>query len=511
MAQHYDVAVIGGQVAGVIAAALLAKRGRRVLLLDHGENATTYTRRGFLLPLAPGILPQLENSPAMHRVHDELGLAPVIRTEARLLSPSFQAILPRHRFDIASDPEALVAEIAKEFPREAPAASAFFTRLLAADDEMSAFLRDSSPLAPRTAWQWWRSRSLHARTPFLAQPFAASSWLAGLDADHPLRAALLSPLHFFGHLALETPSTLLAVRLLARYYRGVVTLADRHGGLRAFLLRAARQAGVEIRMGAVAKVVHPDGRTLRQLEIEDDKQLVTADYFVASTLGPFHELLAPSPRQARLAIEEQSVRAAGSLLVLNLVVDRDVIPCGLAESAFVLNGRCSPRGEAPPDPPLLILRQPAARADAGRKSGGTDDPNHEVLSVVFPVRTGEIAHSPERLAAIRTQMVRRVGRIVPFLDEYVRDTSLATDTAGWDLETEQGTRRIDPWQVHPFFETAKPPWLGVSARSPRTYFKNLWRCGHDIVPGLGIEGDYIAGLATVDGIVQDAGRRWRRL
>ena len=50
MAQHFDVIVIGGQLAGRIAAGLIARLGRRVLVVDQGESSPTYEDQGWLLP-----------------------------------------------------------------------------------------------------------------------------------------------------------------------------------------------------------------------------------------------------------------------------------------------------------------------------------------------------------------------------------------------------------------------------------------------------------------------------
>jgi phytoene dehydrogenase-like protein len=506
MAQHYDIAVIGAQPSAVIAAALLAKRGRRVILVDHAENATTYGRKGFRLPLLPTLVPQHDSSPPIQRVHEELGLGPELRAATRALSPGFQALLPRHRFDVHADVGALGDELAREFPREAGAVATFLKRLMAADDELTAILRDALPVPARGLGERWRSRGWRGRSAPFAAPFDPATWLVGIDADHPLHDVLLSPHAFFGYVPSDAPSTFHAVRLLARYFRGVVEFTDRLGGLPAFLLRAARQAGVELRQGATAKGVQVKGRRLVQVEVEGERQDLSADYFIAGTLSPFSELLPASAQHPKFLGEEQAVRAAGSLLVMNLLVDRQVIPCGLGHSALLLNGRRRTREDAPVDPPVLLQRFAAVSNDGGLLRVAEDQ---EVLSVACPVRTADLEHSPDRLAAMRLQLTARVGRVVPFLLDYVRDASIPVDTGSWDLESD-GARRVDPWRLHPLYEMARTPMLGVAARSPRTYFKNLWHCGHDVVPGLGLEGDYVAGLATAEGILKDAGSRWAR-
>ncbi len=512
MTQHYDVAVIGGQLSGLIAAALLGKRGRRVVLIDHGENTTFYRRGGLRLPLVPTLIPAVDSSPVMQKVHDELGVGPELRSASRPLAPSFQAVLPHHRLDLFGDRQQLVAELGQEFPELSEPAARLFDRLFALDEQLSTFLAQTPPCAPANALERLRCRGLLRRTAAYDAPFEAEALFDGIPADHPLREILLGPLAFFAHLYPDAPSTLHAVRLVARYFHGTISFTDRLGGLRAQLWQAAETAGVERRRGAVVKAVRLHGGRLHAVELDGQKTETTADFFIANTFGPFHDLLPPHRLQARYGLGHRRAQPSGSLLVVNLVVNREVIPRGMAEAVFLLNGRRKPRGEAGVDPPLLVRRYPARRGEVGKVHDGTalDDPTREVLSCAFPVQVADVAHAPERLAALRQQALERVGRLVPFLRSHLRDTSLPTDTAGWELDSAAPPQRIDPWRLHPIFEPPERPWWGVACRAQATPFANLVHCGQDVLPGLGLEGEYLSGSAAAELLARRAGKAWRR-
>jgi phytoene dehydrogenase-like protein len=510
--QHFDVAVIGEQISGLIAGALLAKRGRRVLLLDHGENASHYRRKGLRLPLVPTLVPTLDSAPAVQKVHDELGLGPDLRMSSEPLDPVFQAIMPRNRIDVRAEREALLDELRLEFPDLVEPVRRFFERLFALDAEITALIRETPPLPPSGLAGRLRARGALARVAHLGAPFESHDLMAGIPKDHPLRDMLLGPMAFFGYLAPEAPSTLHAVRLIARYYRGVVDLSDSVGGLNATLARAAEQAGVVIRRGAVVRDIGQNGKRLVDIGILDEKDRVTADYFIANTLAPFQELLPASKAKVRYTGDSQAIRPTGSLLVVNLVVDRDVIPRGMGRALFLLNGRRTPRGDENVDPPLLVRRYPAQRGEPGpvRGAESIDDSEHEILSVACPVRTADVARSPEGLAGIKTQMLQRLGRVVPFLRSFLVDTSLPIETTTWDVEGKDVVRRLDPWTLHPIFEPAERPLLGVAARGLRTPFANLVHCGRDVVPGLGLEGEYVTGLGAAEAVQKIAGRDWKQ-
>ncbi|MBC7793189.1 MAG: hypothetical protein H7Z43_05750 [Clostridia bacterium] len=268
-------------------------------------------------------------------------------------------------------------------------------------------------------------------------------------------------------------------------------------------VKAAEDAGVEVRRGALVRNIEPNGAKLGRLDLVDERHGFTADYFIDNATSPFEDLLPQGKHQAKLAAERAVMKPIGSLLTLNMLVKRDVVPKGMAENVFLLNGR-SRREDEPADPPLFLRRYPAQKLEGVRR---IDDPTHVIFSVACPVKISEISRSPARVQALKAQMTARVGRLVPFLADFIVDTSLASDTSSWDAEAD--TRTIDPWSLHPIYEPAERPILGIVARREKRYFKNLVRCGRDVIPGLGLEGEYIAALAAVDEVTDLAGGSWK--
>jgi len=98
MAERYDAIVVGAGIGGATCAALLARRGLRVLVLDKnsvpGGKAMTVSKRGFRYELWP-----IVGGPAIgsqfSRVLDELGLA----SEVEILAPREKSVLLYRRAD----------------------------------------------------------------------------------------------------------------------------------------------------------------------------------------------------------------------------------------------------------------------------------------------------------------------------------------------------------------------------------------------------------------------------
>ena len=506
MSEHYDVAVIGMQPAGLVAAGILARAGRRVVLVDHGEQGQTYQHRGWRLPLAPAVLPERLEGPQVKRVHEVLGLTQELRTRAVSLTPAFQLITPRHRVDIAAEREAQLAELAREFPAQVEVTRRFFVDLDVLDSEAGTLLGRRLPLVSRGAWSRICSRLMTGRERLLGAAFQERASVAALDEQDLLRTLLLGPLAFVGHLDDRAPSTLHAARLLAPLFHGVMEVRDDPGGLTALLLTAAERAGVEVRRQTIVRELSTRGRRLTTLILEGGAAPVTADYFLGNAAEPLAELLSARSRPRAFLLEEQRAQPTGSLFVVNIVAKQEVIPRGMAKIAFVVNGRRSGREGDPADDLLLVRRYNAVRVGSGGEL--TTSPEHVVLCAATPVRTAEVAHTPTRVARLRTQVLEQLERVVPFLEQLTVDVSVVSDTASWDVDSNGGARRVDPWRLHPRFEGVTPPRLGVGIRPLRTYFKNLVHCGRDVLPGLGLEGEYATGWSAAQLLGKLAGKAW---
>jgi 2-polyprenyl-6-methoxyphenol hydroxylase-like FAD-dependent oxidoreductase len=88
--QHFDVAVLGRSAAGLAAAALLAQRGYRTVVLGHGQRPCTYHFRDVALRRRAFLIPTVA-SPALQHIVGELGQAQVLRRKLVALDPMFQS------------------------------------------------------------------------------------------------------------------------------------------------------------------------------------------------------------------------------------------------------------------------------------------------------------------------------------------------------------------------------------------------------------------------------------
>ncbi|MFP2899604.1 NAD(P)-binding protein [Corallococcus sp. 4LFB] len=102
----YDVIVLGSQVGGALAAALLAKRNHRVLLVEHDGMGPGYEHDGFVLPYAPFVAPPLKAMPAVEEALNELGLSTAIGRALRPTPRSSSSCCPGTGWTCSGTPPA---------------------------------------------------------------------------------------------------------------------------------------------------------------------------------------------------------------------------------------------------------------------------------------------------------------------------------------------------------------------------------------------------------------------
>jgi phytoene dehydrogenase-like protein len=126
LADSYDVILIGKSLPGLVASALVARKGHRVLVLDPASSAETvspvFKSDGFIFPKGSLLFLGLHREGLYEKIFTELGLSlSLLKKEGSVFVrpvPPFQLLLPAHRLNFSSKWEEFLEEIRREFPQE---------------------------------------------------------------------------------------------------------------------------------------------------------------------------------------------------------------------------------------------------------------------------------------------------------------------------------------------------------------------------------------------------------
>lgn len=481
----YDVCVIGSQLGGALAGALLARRGYRVLHIDHDGVGPSYSDGGYLLPYAPAVLFGPRQTPAAEAALVELGLHVDV---GRLLEPSapdLQLLLPRHRVDVPRDPQARARELERDWPADAPRLAAALGSLERLFSSANPFLKEIPPLPPEGPGERrLLAKAIRAAAPGSEGHIDEARPFAGLE-DHPFVAALLTSQRFLSYLDGE-PSPFSLNRLLGCALHGTFRMPGGYEGFRELIRRRIAESRGELLGGgesgaAVVEALELDAQKAISVRVADHKDYFVARAFVLATDAPAVRRFLP-PDEARLAPLLDAVKPRRQLLSVNLVVKKGALPPALGTTVVALRdaGGSDDLGNA------VLLQVLPARRDT-RRGPGEVVPDERVVCAAGFVPADARERGPDFLAGVGEQVLAAVADAVPFFERHLVRQSVPALAAAHER---RGSRLLP----HPLYQVAGEQTFGVTGLPYRTPYKNLFFAGREVLPGLGLEGEFHAGV-----------------
>ncbi len=488
----YDVCVIGSQLGGIAAGALLARRGYRVLHVDHDGLGGSYEDGGWLLPYAPAVVPSLRAFPAAGAVLAEVGLSTDLDRQLEPCRPDLQLILPRHRLDLPREASVRLAELEREWPGSGERLEASFAEADQALEASTPFLAGTPPLPPSSLRQRWALSKALRNAPALP----ASAPFARLDG-HPLSDALEAFARFLHYLEGDAPPLGLA-RLLGAAARGTWRLPGGYEGLREILRRRIAESRGEI-LGvdgapAIAESLEVEHGRVASVRVVDSDDVFAANAFISATDAPALRRLIPGGGE-RLAALLDKVRPARQLLTVNLVVKPANLPPPLGEAVLCLGV---------PDPeigPALLVQVLAARR-SGRMGPAAPSGDARVVCAAGFVSARSRDRGNDHVADLAARLKAALDEVLPFLGAQAIHESVP-------LLAAPSERRGSRLMAHPLYDVQLPRTLGVTGLPSRSPVKNLFFAGREVLPGLGIEGEFHAALQAAASVQELLGKKDR--
>jgi phytoene dehydrogenase-like protein len=481
--QTFDVMVIGSQVAGAVAGALLAKRGLRVLAVEHGAGGQGYEEDRWLLPEGPSILPSLRPLHAVARVLDELGLTSDLGRVLVPLQPGLQILAPDARLDLLQPGAARNAELTREFGETGQRFADAIDAFLQAEEHNGSFFDGSLPLPAAGLLDRLRLRRYAVTRLSLTDPMTLLT-----PITHPLARAMKELWRLSNNLveeeSLPEPNVVAnparaALRPLAHALRATFTLPGGAAGLASILRRRIETLGGALVSGEQAIVEELTiSRHLTSMRLVSSPNDYRAKIVVAATdSSALRELIPAAASQGRLNQSFDAVRVRSQLFTLNLVLGPGALPPGLGPAAV-----CLPQGS---QRNLFLQLHPAVR-------DGKPVEGHCVLQISQQVPSQTLTLGDEGMTKLRAELRQSAEEFLPFLDRY-----LLLESAPAMTQRPAGP----PPRVHPRFEIARSRSLGITGLSLRTPQRNLVRANREVLPGLGLEGEFLCGLRAA-GLVE---------
>ena len=499
MSKHYDVVVLGTEVGPLAAAALLARRSWRVLVLGQGARGATYAYDG--VPLARRTSSLLAGaSPAWTRVLVELAQSQTFRRRVVPVAPMLQVLLPRRRFELPPDGIAFGRECDREFPEVRRVIDDLYAELArtnAAAD--TAFERDVV-WPPGGFWERREAARAQGELPHVSVP--GSALLAEFPRGHDYHAVVTTPARFAADLAGELPAFALA-RLHGAWTRGVVRLPGGDDELRDFLLERVKAHGGEVALSDRAASIAHKGGKVTGVHIDGDERATGVQFLVADATRAVLDLAEgfELSRRAQEALPRTAARAR-RFVVTAVVRDRG-LPAVLAHDAFVVPNAGDVVG------PIHVQRWSRRDVDGARPWATLPEGTSALVMEALLD-----AESPLPALQARAAVLGAVERVLPFVERHYLVVDSPHDGAPiWDYRSgkralvdralsRQGGGAVDAEPMVAQVEVTPASAGGLGGEALRAPLTNAFVVGRTTMPALGQEGQLLSAWGVARAITK---------
>lgn len=499
---YYDVVVLGSSLGGLAAGALLAKNGFRVLVLGQDDVGPTYRAGGYQLPRRPfDFLPA--GSPIVRRSLNELALFQQVRRRVVTNDVPFQVCLKETRFDGSTDREVLEREIEREFPEVRRPIEDIHRAVERASAALDAMTERDLVWPPEGFFERREFTRYVARMPFAQRGHDSWDPLAELAEDHPFRHIVQTPARFASCLDPGQLGGLGLARPYASWLAGGVKLDGGHAWLRRQLTERLETYSGELRARDRADRILLRRGSVSGIRLASTGETLGCGFVVANC--ELSRLLRIVPDRSPFEDVFERIgepQARWFRYTLNLLVDSTGIPAGMANDVFYV--RDPDRGRAA-ETMLHIERHPV------------DEDGNVLLCVETLLLRRVVEDSPEFLDTVRERVLASVGELVPFLGDHLVMVDSPHDSRDpLDVRARRSLPVEEPWSRGPdtmeaIFGFPVRGALGVCAMPTRTPIDRLYLCNDQVVPGLGLEGAFLAASTVARLVVRhDRRKDWMR-
>jgi len=481
----YDAIVVGSGVGGLTTAALLARAGRSVLVVERhdrpGGYAHAFRRRGYRFDSAVHLVGGCEPVPfeeggLLHRLLEQLG----VRERCRFtrVDPCYRVEWPGLTLEAPCDLERFVEAHVEQFPAEAKGVRGFVEDCLAIRAEASRAEEDVGP-GPLASPE---------RFPLLLRYRRATlaRVLADRLADPGARAALAALWPYLGLPPSRVSFLYFATMLMSYVADGAYYCRGTFQSLAEALVAALERDGGELVLrGLVRRILVEDGRAAGV--VLENGQRVRAPLVVsnADARQTVEELVGPEHFPARFRRRLAGAAASTSAFVVYAATTLDLTRAELGHETFLYPGpdhEASHAGGLRGAPAWLSLTAPS------RVDPDLAPPGEHLLVLTTLVGTDPATRWSEAKPRLRDALLERAARRLPGLAGALRYAEAATP------RTMERYTRNEAGSIYGFDVT--PAQVGPGRLDNRTPLPGLYLAGHWTRPGGGITGVVRSGMRT---------------
>ena len=485
---YYNVVVVGTDLSGLIAAAILAKKNYRVLVLGYPGQQNQYQAEGIEFIRKPTLFTGFDTSAPIKRVFAELSLSLEMQNRPKPLEPFYQVVMPNRRIDVVDKERVFQRELGREFPGDDDTIRTFY-RLVHEQNKRLSTLLDADYVLPVTGFREVRAWKRLVRETIedgLNDP------LSVFPARHPFRSFAIAPLFFSSGCQIEPYSVNQLVRTVNHMNHGLYSISGGLDGLkRTFVEKVKANCGDYRARGNVDRFVLKRGK-IREVHLRERREVIGCDMVVCNMdVKRFFNLFPEEHQKERFHLSILELQPTHVLYTLNIAVRREAIPEPMGQHVFLVRNPTKPLEGSN----IVLLSVDAAGPQA--------DPAIRTLAVTVRLPMRHLRPTLDNLTAQDDELMYLAEQVVPFLSEHfiTRSSSWVT----YDKRTKKP--HIDTSHLIPIYGRPLENVLDAGPISARTAYKNVVVGGDHLHSGYGFEGAFMGGLNLAQLVTENVNRK----
>jgi phytoene dehydrogenase-like protein len=485
---YYNVVVVGTELSGLIAAAILAKKNYRVLVLGYPGQENEYQVDGMRFVRRPSLFSGFDTSAPIKRVFAELSLSIEMQNRPKPLNPFYQVVMPDRRIDVVDKERIFRRELSREFPGDQDTIRTFY-RVVHEQNKRLSTLLESNFVLPVSGFRdvrAWRKLVRETIEDGLNDP------LSVFPARHPFRSFAVAPLLFSSGCQVAPYSVNQLVRTVNHMSRGLYSIADGLDGLKnMFIEKVKANCGDYRARGNVERFTIRRGR-VREVQLRERREIIGCDMVICNMdVKRFFNLFPEEHQKERYHLSILELQPTHVLYTLNIAVRSRAIPESMGNHVFLVRNPAKPLEG---NNIVLLTVDPA---------GAQPDKDVRTLAITSRLPIRHLRPTLDNLQAQDDELMRLAESVVPFLREH-----FITRASAW-VSTDKRTQKphIDTTHLVPIYGRPTEDTLDASPISPRTAYKNVVVGGDHLHSGLGLEGAFLGGLNAAQLVTESVSRK----
>jgi len=488
-----DCIVVGAGFGGLSAAAVLARRGQDVLLLEGagelGGCAGKFDRGGYRFAVGATLGMGFEPEGTLHDLYGELGLP---LPKLNNLPVIMDVHLPDRSIRYWREKERWYAELARLFPNEQGRMIEFYEEVFRVAELVQQNIA-KRPLLPPVDWQGWRKLfgMIHLDNvkllPFISQSITDRLRKYDLLGHKPFYHFLYGQLIDAVQTSLDRCPAFLGYTALNVFHRGAFYV---YGGLATVaddLAGSLRSSGGELKMRSrVVKIAKSGG--VWDVTTSRGETYQARNLILNNSLHSLHGMLDPElAARVKVKQDDEESRQAWGAFALYLGCREEGLQGAPSDSLFHQFVGAYDQGMSEGNQFLLSI----SAADDRLRT----EPGHRALTMTTHIDVAPWWNRAdyERLKEQYTErLLSTASRQFPALRQAVEVTLPGTPVT-WQRFTGRAQGKVGGYALH-----GKLAFL--QAYSPYSGVEGLWFCGDTVFPGAGTLATALSGWIVADQI-----------